>query len=124
MAGVTSRICVSVLTGRATAQGAATQVLLNVGANTKVRVLRVQAQRVSGTGANWTPRLGNLAGFAAGSFNEQVTAPASVVGTPRDINPTNKVFTADSTGNLYLVGAFDAGADNVYDYLVACEILA
>ena len=124
MAGVTSRTNATVVTGRALAQGAATQVEINVGANTKVRILRVQAVRVSGTGANWTPRLGNVSGFAAGSFNDQVTAAASVVGTGRDIRPTNTVCMADAAGKLYLVGAFDAGANNIYDYLVACEILA
>lgn len=69
--------------------------------------------RSSGSASTWAPRLGENAGFAAGSIDERVAYDAASTATP-----INDVFCApvpvrtDPSGRLYFRPGFDAGTNN------------
>lgn len=67
----------------------------------------------SGSAANMQPRIGEAAGFAAGSVDERIAYDAQAVGTPiRDVFCASVPVRTDAAGRLYLRPGFDAGSDN------------
>lgn len=114
-----------ILTGRTAALGAATETILTVAANwpKKVKIVRVKLRRVSGTGANFTSRIVSVTGAAANSISQEWLGAATAVGNLLDATAIDGVCSTDVLGNLYLVVNPDAGADNVFDYSIALEIL-
>jgi len=69
--------------------------------------------RSGGSGANYTPRMGQAASFTNGDINERMAYSSTAVATA-----TNDVFSTaipcktDSNGRLYFRPGFDAGSDN------------
>ena len=70
-----------------------------------------------GTAANYTPTLGEIAGWTAGGIDERMTYTSTAVGTA-----INDVFAApipcrtDANGRLYFRPGFNTGTDNDGDY--------
>lgn len=114
-----------VLSGRTAALGAATETTLVVSSNwqTKLRIERVKILRVSGTAATFTPRIVSTTGAAAGSIAQEWLGAATPVANLLDATAIDGVCNTDALGNLYLACAPNAGADNVFDYRIWCEVL-
>ena len=73
--------------------------------------------RSGGTGANYTPLLGQVATWAAGGIDERLTYAATAVGTAiNDVFATPVPLKCDADGRVYFRPGFDAGADNDGDY--------
>jgi hypothetical protein len=124
-----TRIC---LTGRSAALGASTEIALviSAGLQSKVTLKRIKVKRVSGTAITFRPLLTSATGAAVASFAQEwfaaaATAVANLMdtasGQPTD-NPMDIPMITDSAGKLYLTPGPNAGADNVFDYLVIFEI--
>lgn len=78
-----------------------------------VLLLSFHFVRAAGTGATYTPRLGEIATFAAGSIGERMVYAATAVATPiNDVFSQPIPMRTDANGRLYFRPAFDAGADN------------
>jgi hypothetical protein len=107
-------------TTRTPVQGAATEVIINVGAPfLKVGLCRLRIKRVSGTAANFTPFITSKTGAASGSIDQEFLGGATAVGTlfdPATLQSGPVPMVADQLGFLYLVIQPDAGADNVFDF--------
>lgn len=91
----------------------------------KILVLALRVRRASGTGANWQPRVGNVAAFTNDTFDEKITEDSAVVTTR-----INKAYAnggvpirTDATGNVYFKPCFDAGSDNAYQYEFEYEVV-
>lgn len=91
----------------------------------KILVLRFAAKRSSGTGANWQPRLANVAAFTNDDFSEKITEDSAAVTTR--INKTyangGVPVRTDSEGKVYFKPCFDAGSDNAYQYEFEYEVV-
>jgi hypothetical protein len=104
--------------------GVSTDITITAGSGqVTVNVLRVKLKRVAGTAANFTPRLYNLAGAAAGSINQQFEGTATVVATLFDVACSGVVFLTDTAGLFYLEPGPNAGADNQFNYEISYEIV-
>jgi hypothetical protein len=113
-------------TGRSPALGAATEIILDFGKGPypakRATIQRVHLVRISGAAANYTPRIVSATGAAAGSIDQEFASTILAVGVPLDATNIQGYCSTDALGNLYLVIAPDAGADNVFDYRIWCEV--
>lgn len=104
---------------RTAALGAATVVTLAVGAPyMKVGLVRFKVKRVAGAGASFTPYLFSKSGVTTPLDISQEFAGISTLNAvlfdPAFSAPV--VMQCDGSGNLYMMLAPNAGADNTYDY--------
>tara|TARA_R110000868_G_scaffold73582_1_gene213312 strand:- start:138 stop:524 length:387 start_codon:yes stop_codon:yes gene_type:complete len=128
MSSVVSRTQVTFKVGTTAASGASTETTIALGTSqVKFRLRRVKVKRVAGTAANLTPYIVNLTGATSTSVNKVWLGAATGVATLIDVNPSapaDAVDFTDASGNVYLVGGWDAGADNTASYVLSFEILA
>jgi hypothetical protein len=121
------------ISGTASAIGAATETTLQVGADPgsgnggaqhtlKVKIQRVKIKRVSGTAANFTPRIHSATPYSSGSIDQEWLGTATAVATLVDATAIEALCYTDNRGRLFLVFVPDAGADNVFNYAVYLEI--
>lgn len=107
----------------ATALGAATEVTIQVAnRKTKLIIQRVHLVRSAGTAANYTPRIVSITGAAINTIGVEWQGVATAVAVPVDSKDLNVHAETDDLGRLYLVGGWDAGADNAVDYVLFFEI--
>lgn len=109
----------------ATAIGAATVVTLQVatGGRTKVGLCRCKIKWISGTGtATFTPRIFSKTGVTtSGDIHQEYAGAATAVATlfdPSEPQSGPVPMVTDELGRLYLLLAPDAGADNVFRYML------
>lgn len=109
----------------ASAIGAATVVELQVATSgrTKVGLCRCKIKWISGTGtATFTPRIFSKTGVVtAGDINQEYAGAATAVATlfdPSEPQSGPVPMVTDENGKLYLLLAPDAGADNVFRYML------
>lgn len=118
--------------GQVTSVGAATEAAITVGSKalgvgSRIKLKEVVIQRVSGTAANYTPRVGISPGFTASDVNCMWAAGSTAVGTMTDdVTIDTCRSLADQTTTeytLYILFGPDAGADNVFNYILVYEML-
>lgn len=109
----------------ASAVGAATVVELQVASSgrTKVGLCRIKVKWISGTGtATFTPRIFSKSGVTtSGDINQEYAGAATAVATlfdPAEPQSGPVPMVTDENGKLYLLLAPDAGADNVFRYML------
>lgn len=111
------------LYGTTAALGASTAVEIQLGsAHTKVSLVRFKVKRVSGTAANFQPYLFSKSGVTtAGDISQEYAGASTAVGTlfdPAEPQAGPVPMVTDENGKLYMVLAPDAGADNVFYYML------
>lgn len=97
-----------------TAQGAATETAIQLPTTTRHwLVVGFAFFRTAGTGATYTPRVGEIVTFVADSANQRLAYAATAVATPTQAIYTAPIpIRADSANKIYFRPGFDAGADN------------
>lgn len=77
------------------------------------QLLAFVLKRTGGTAANWTPLLGNKTGFTDDPTDGRVAGfdASALVSVDHTFNPPIE-FKAPTTGALYVIPQWDAGADN------------
>lgn len=88
----------------------------------KVGLCRIKIKRVSGTGLNFTPYIFSKSGVTtAGDISQEYAGAATAVGTlfdPAEPQSAPVPMMTDANGRLYLMIGPDAGADNVFTYML------
>lgn len=111
---------VRILTGTVGSLGTTSEIVLTIDNQLRpVQIKHIMLQRNSGTGANYTPRLGNVTAFTTGTIDEKYLGSATAVAVLTDDVEINSFCNTDADGKLYLIPGPDAGADNSFTYSVA-----
>lgn len=88
----------------------------------KVGLCRLKIKRVSGTAANFTPYIFSKAGVTtAGDISQEYAGAATAIATlfdPAEPQSAPVPMMTDENGRLYLMIGPDAGADNVFYYML------
>lgn len=114
---------VRIITGTVGSIGAATEIVLQVDNVMRLcQIKHIMVQWNSGTGANYTPSIGNVTGFSTGTIDEKYLGTGVAVATLTDDAEINSFCKTDANGKLYLVCTPDAGADNSFTYSVALMV--
>jgi len=109
-----------ILTGTVGSLGTTSEIVLEIDKELRpVHIKQIMLQRNSGTGANYTPRLGNVTAFTTGTIDEKYLGSATAVAVLTDDAEINSFCNTDATGKLYLIPGPDAGADTSFTYSVA-----
>ena len=93
---------------------AVTTLQLPVLKSTPVWILAFHVVRIApGTAANWSPTVGQTAGYTAGDINTRIQYAAAAVGTAINDTYTQPIpCMTDADGRLYMQLGWDAGNDN------------
>lgn len=88
----------------------------------KVGLCRIKIKRVSGAALNFTPYIFSKSGVTtAGDISQEYAGAATAVGTlfdPAEPQSAPVPMMTDANGRLYLMIGPDAGADNVFTYML------
>lgn len=96
-------------------------------ANTTYLLVSFHYVRTAGTGANYVPRLGQVAGWTNDDINERMTYASAGVGVPtNDVQEVRIPCITDASGQLYFRPGYDAhgggAGDNAGEYEFYFEI--
>jgi len=114
-----------VVTGSVTSVGAATEIEIACGDSVKVVQLeRVSSKHTAGSATTSTPRIHRVPGGTAGNIDMVFQGSATPIADLFDVEAQGAVSNTYENGKLYLLPTPNAGADNVYDYVVVYRVLA
>jgi hypothetical protein len=106
------------------ALGATTAITLQVTnqGRAKVALCRIKIKRVSGAAANFTPLIFSKSGVTtAGDITQEYAGAVTAVATlfdPAEPQSGPIPMVTDENGRLYLIIGPDAGANNVFQYML------